>query len=338
MNKQTLQKIDSRPRGAGAAPFLAAGAVLAALAALQFSSTAALAVLAVGIATSLLAYVRRQKHRTVPVRYDLKGDEAARFADVSRACEALAASSKVWRVGIGPERLRPARRVEMARLGPPGIRTNVEVWRLDLGDSELFFMPETVLHREDDRYRAISYAAFDVAFGPEYRVEEGEAPPDADVVGHTWQHVGEDGRPDLRFQRNPRLTQVMYGLLEVSGPNLKARLRVSSRNAAMRFARTLGAETNGSSGENWIGDRDGNRNGDRNSRRAEEDMRVELAYGILGLQAGSPKGQVTTAYRKLAKLHHPDLLQDLEPEARELAESRMRAINDAYTALKHRVK
>jgi len=331
MNKKTLEEIGSRPRSAGAAPFLAAGAILAALAAFTYSRTAALAVLAVGTAAALLAYGRHLKRRTVPVHYDLDEEEDARFAEVRLACETLAASEKIWLAGDGPERLgEPGRLVELVRQDPPGIRANVEVWRLDLGDSELFFMPETVLLLEEDRYRAISYASFDVAFGPEYRVEEGEAPPDADVVGHTWQHVREDGRSDRRFQRNPRLTQVMYGLLEVSGPNLKARLRVSSRNAAMRFARTLGTERNGSSSNN--------RNGGRKPRADEEEMRVELAYGILGLQAGSPKEQVTTAYRKLAKLHHPDLLQDLEPEARELAEARMRTINDAYTSLKRQAR
>ena len=40
------------------------------------------------------------------------------------------------------------------------------------------------------------------------------------------------------------------------------------------------------------------------------------------------------SHKTLAKIHHPDLLHGLEPEARELAESRMRVINDAYSSLK----
>jgi DnaJ-domain-containing protein 1 len=334
MNKKTLERIGSRPRGAGAAPFMAAGALVAALATSPFSLTAALVVLVVGLATTLLVYARRVRRRTVPVRYDLREDEAARFADVRRACEALAASSKVWRVAEGPERLRePAREIEVTRCEPPGIRANVEVWGIDLGDSQLFFMPDTVLLLEDDRYRAISYASFDVDFAPEFRKEEGELPSDAEVTGRTWQHVREDVKPDRRrFPRNPRLTEVMYGLLEISGPHLKARLRISNRNAAMRFARTLGAEGYGSAGDKRNGTRNGN--GKPRTGGTGEEMRLELAYGILGLQASSSKDQVTAAYRKLAKLHHPDLLQDREPGARELAEERMRLINEAYTNLK----
>ncbi len=335
MNKKTLEEIGSRPRGAGAAPFLAAGAVLGALAVFSFSLTVALSILAVGTAIALLAYVRRVGRRTVPVRYDLQGEEDTRFANVKRACEALAMSEKVWRVEDGPEKLRePARQVVIARQDVPGIRTNVEVWGMELGDARLFFLPDTMLLLQDGRYRAISYASFDVIFGPEYRVNEGEAPSDADVIGHTWQHIREDGRRDHRFTRNPRLAEVMYGLLEISGSGFKVRLRVSNRNAAMRFARALGKEKNGSSGEDR--NRNGHRNG--NSRSAEEEMRVELAYGILGLRAGSPRDEVTTAYRKLAKIHHPDRLQGLEPEARELAESRMRVINDAYMDLKRQAK
>lgn len=323
LNKKTLKEIGSRPRGPGAAPLLAALAVLFSLGALLFSSTAALAVLAAGAALTLLVHVKRLKSQTVPVRYDLEGDEAARFAEVRRACEALAESEKVWLTGDGPEKPREqARMVEVSRQAPPGIRTNVEVWRMDLGDSRLFFMPDTVLLGTGDVYRAVSYESLHVAFAPEYRLEEGEAPSDAEVIGQTWQHVREDGRPDRRrFPRNPRQTEIMYGRLEISSPNLKACLRVSNRNAAMHFARTLGGERNGASG---------------NGRADEEEIRVELAYGILGLRAGSPREQVTTAYRKLAKLYHPDRLQDLEPEARELAEARMRTINAAYSDLKRR--
>ncbi len=336
MNKKTLEKIGAHPKGAGAATLLAAGALLAAIATFMLFSTAiALAILVVGAASALLMYARHGRRRAVPVRYDLQGDEATHFVDVRRACEALAESEKVWRVEDGPETLRaPVRQVGVAVQDPPGIRTNVDVWRLDLGDSQLYFMPDTLLLNQDELYRAISYASFDAAFGPEYRVEEGGAPSDADVVGHTWQHVREDGRPDLRFSRNPRLDQVMYGLLEISGSGFEVRLRVSNRNAAMRFARALGKERNVSQDEGRIG----NRNGERISRTTEEETRVELAYGILGLRAGSPQDQVTTAYRKLAKIHHPDLLHDLEPEARELAESRMRVINDAYSSLKRQAR
>jgi hypothetical protein len=336
MNKMTLEKMSARPKGVGAAPLLAVGALLAAIAAFMLFSTAmALGILVFGAAAALLVYARHRRRRVVPVRYDLQGDEATHFVDVRRACKALAESEKMWRVEDGPETLRaPTRQVGVAVQDPPGIRTNVDAWRLDLGDSQLYFMPDTLLLHQDERYRAISYASFDVAFGPEYRVEVGGAPSDADIVGHTWQHVREDGRPDLRFSLNPRLDQVMYGLLELSGSGFKVRLRVSSRNAAMRFARALGKERNVYQDEGRIR----NLGGERISRTTEEEMRVEMAYGILGLQAGSPRDQVTAAYRKLAKIHHPDLLHDLEPEARELAESRMRVINDAYSSLKRQAR
>ena len=339
MNRRTLEEIDARPKGAGAAPFVAAGAFLIALAVFTLSTTAAIAILIAGAGAALSMHVARLKRRTILVRYDLQGDEASHFAEVGLACEALAGSEKVWRIEDGPEKLRaPARQVEVSRHVPPGIRTNVGVWRLDLGNSQLYFMPDTMLLHQDERYRALSYASFDAVFGPEYRVEEGEAPSDAEVVGHTWQHVREDGRPDLRFSLNPRLSQVMYGLLEISGSGFKTRLRVSDQNAAMRFARTLGKDKNGPADGERIGNPGDNRFGNGTSRATEEEMRTELAYGILGLKAGSPQDQVTTAYRRLAKIHHPDLLQHLEPEARELAESRMRVINDAYSNLKRQAR
>jgi len=53
-----------------------------------------------------------------------------------------------------------------------------------------------------------------------HALEAGTPPPDAAVTGHSWQWVTKDGRPDMRYTQNPRLTAVRYGLLELSGQGL----------------------------------------------------------------------------------------------------------------------
>jgi DnaJ-class molecular chaperone len=44
--------------------------------------------------------------------------------------------------------------------------------------------------------------------------------------------------------------------------------------------------------------------------------------------------EITTAYRKLALTYHPDKVAHLAPEARELADQKMKEINAAYAQLK----
>ncbi|MCA1730089.1 MAG: DnaJ domain-containing protein [Actinobacteria bacterium] len=44
------------------------------------------------------------------------------------------------------------------------------------------------------------------------------------------------------------------------------------------------------------------------------------------------------AYKKKAKMYHPDRVASLAPEVREMAEFRMKEINAAYAELKRKVR
>lgn len=47
----------------------------------------------------------------------------------------------------------------------------------------------------------------------------------------------------------------------------------------------------------------------------------------------APKEEILAAYRKMARLYHPDRVEGLGPEFKELAERRMKEINAAYREL-----
>lgn len=53
-------------------------------------------------------------------------------------------------------------------------------------------------------------------------------------------------------------------------------------------------------------------------------------YDVLGVRHGAPPEEVRRAYVRLARQHHPDLV---EPGRREEAEHRMRVINEAWAVL-----
>ena len=61
-------------------------------------------------------------------------------------------------------------------------------------------------------------------------------------------------------------------------------------------------------------------------------------FAVLGLPSTATWDEVVTAHRQLAKLHHPDRLQDAEPDVRMMSEQTMRHVNAAYQELRERFK
>jgi DnaJ-domain-containing protein 1 len=59
-------------------------------------------------------------------------------------------------------------------------------------------------------------------------------------------------------------------------------------------------------------------------------------YVVLGLPDSASWEQISTAHRRLAKLHHPDRLLDATPEKRKQSEAQMRELNIAYSELRRR--
>ena len=59
-------------------------------------------------------------------------------------------------------------------------------------------------------------------------------------------------------------------------------------------------------------------------------------YVVLELPATATWDDITSAHRRLAKLHHPDRLMDATPEQRESGDRRIRELNIAYMELRRR--
>ncbi len=57
-------------------------------------------------------------------------------------------------------------------------------------------------------------------------------------------------------------------------------------------------------------------------------------YEILNIPPGATQKQIRSAYKKLAHMYHPDKVEGLAPEYRQIADQKMKAINAAYEQLK----
>ena len=228
----------------------------------------------------------------------------------------------------------------MGRLKTPGIRTNIPIRGIDAGQKILFF-PEAVLVLEED-YKPIPYESLAVYFSSERRLEEGQAPTDAEVIGRTWRYTRDDGSPDRRYANNPEVSVVLYGLLEISGSSgLEVMLLVSDKDAAAGFARAFGTDpgardTTDAAREKQTEEKPRDKRARHNAKDAEQEARTEAALMTLGVMSGASAGEINAAYREMARIYHPDKVANESLEVREYAEQRMKEINTAYTQLKRR--
>jgi hypothetical protein len=367
LTNRTLARINNRPRKVGRLPLLAVGGVTLVLAALLYVYEVlpyfvTLAVLGGGTLLVFLLYRTQKAKATISLSYkgNLGEEVASQFSSVREALEGLASSGRIWRLAGSAKlpktgEVAPSPEREPARVGllsTPGIKADVPVWGMEAGDESIYFFPEGALLYMDDRYDPLPYKSLKVTFSSGRFFEEGDLPDDATIVERTWRFSRPDGSPDPRYKKdNVEIPVVLYGLLEIGIPSLpKVRLEVSDRLAAARFARTFGAEvsTEELNGEK-AGHREEHRRADKDAGRSsskeggeehrsaetlEREARLATARRALGVSKGAGVEEISAAYRKLARTHHPDKVANLEPEVREYSEQRMKEINAAYAEFK----
>ena len=367
LSNRTLARINKRPREVGRLPILVVGGGTLILAALLYlfevlPSSGILAVLGGGTLLVIFLYRTQKAKMTISLTYkgNLDEETSARFSSVRKALEGLGSSGRIWRLS-GSARLPKAGEVapsperEPARAGllpTPGIRADVPVWGIEAGDESIFFFPEGALIYRDDRYDPLPYKSLKVAYSLGRFFEEEDLPDNATIVESTWRFSRPDGSPDPRYKKDSvEIPVVLYGLLEISTPSIpKVRLEVSDRLAAARFARTFGAKVSteepkekktGHGEEHRRADRDSRRSSSkegREERRSAEildrEARLATARRALGVSKKAGAEEISAAYRKLARTHHPDKVANLEPEVREYSEQRMKEINAAYAEFK----
>lgn len=302
-------------------------------------------VLLVGCIFSWKIHRGDQLKRTTPLFYELEQDALNKFTAIQKACEALSRSARVWRIqteqptwdkrrNAGASSLITRHSVCVSRVSPPFIATNVDVWGMKLNDFMLFFMPDYIFVLQYGKYGTVSYDSLNISFSPTHFIENQTVPPDAQVVNYTWQYVNKNGSPDRRFSNNRQMPIAQYGFIQFqSQAGMNIHLHASSLDAASYFANvfnrfsanSLRYKERRSTPENVGGIGQG---------KFTVDESLKSAYEILGVSIGASAEQITTAYRQMAKMYHPDRLTNLAPEFMEIAEERMKDINEAYAKLK----
>jgi hypothetical protein len=78
--------------------------------------------------------------------------------------------------------------------------------------------------------------------------------------------------------------------------------------------------------------------GSTGKKPERESAEEQDPYRILDVDQHATKDELAAAYRKIAKMYHPDMVAGLAPEYREIAEKKMKIINAAYRKAKDAVE
>lgn len=203
---------------------------------------------AVVVVAALLIGSRMDAHRrSAVVVYDLEPDAAAAYEELTRAFDALAASSMKWHIdsggtvrdihtwkrNAGATSIIDKRPTEFGYALPRVLKTNITPPFMKVGKETLYWLPDVVLVVESGKIGAVSYDMLEVLWQDSRFIEEGDVPRDARVVGQTWKHPNKNGGPDRRFANNRQLPICLYESIHLRSRNgLNELLQVSSNGRA----------------------------------------------------------------------------------------------------------
>jgi hypothetical protein len=199
-----------------------------------------------------------------------------------------------------------------------------------LGDSQLYFLPDTIQYRDGRGFGAIAYNDLQVTQRFTRFIESDTVPGDATVVDHTWLYVNKSGGPDRRFNNNRQLPVLQLGELGFASlKGLNIQLNVSNAQQSLAFVNC------------WQPLFQRAQPNEQKTRSQQPPKRAEppvslmaSARKMLGVDDGASAAEISAAYRHLAQMYHPDKVAGLAPEFQALADMRMREINAAYEVLK----
>jgi hypothetical protein len=305
-----------------------------------------------GIWTAWVTSQQEKLARTTTLQYKLEEESNREFTDLQNAIEALAKSGSIWRVisrtptwdwkrNAGATSLINRRRIRAGYMQPPFIQTRIKLYGLSIDSFQLFFLPDQVLMYQNGKYGAINYASLSVSVSPTRFIEEDGVPSDSNIVDSTWRYVRKDGGPDGRFSNNRQIPIVQYGYIELtSQTGINLHFHISNLGYAQQFANNLSSYIRYSQSPNATSTgRESSRksnyeNQTKNSKSNESSPKEENAYTVLNIPNNASWEEISSAYKKMAQMYHPDKVAGLAPEYREIAEKRMKTINAAYEQLK----
>jgi len=122
---------------------------------------------------------------------------------------------------------------------PPFLKTNAECYFAKLKKEKIYILPDKIIIINGNKIGAIDFSDLRIKC-ERTRFLEKIAPPDAEIVGETWQYVNKNGTPDKRFKNNYKLWECRYGEISfMAGSGLNVLLQCSNIKKVDEFNNVL---------------------------------------------------------------------------------------------------
>jgi hypothetical protein len=252
-SKSLLDELNQKKREITIWPFFCA----ATLVILWIASTVNLptwALFIIGIAGLFATHIRWNKdtlNKNAVLMYDFDPEMERAYEQFLLAAERLSKCSAAWHIEAsskvhdskyhaGASNLIRRSSTSLKKSEPPYLKTNIEVFSLEVGKQVLYFFPDKVLVYQSNCVGAVDYKNLHASARPTRFIEDSRVPNDSAVVDRTWQYVNKSGGPDRRFKDNRELPVCLYEELSFSSETgLNEVLQFSKSGSAADFCNSL---------------------------------------------------------------------------------------------------
>jgi hypothetical protein len=309
----------------------------------------------IGVIGLYLAWGTNQQEKLARIstlRYNLDEETTSAFTEFQKAFNELTKAVRIWRVtsrkatwdwkrNAGASSLITRGRITVGSSNPPFLQTQIKVYSFSLGSMQLSFLPDQIFVFQNGKYGAVSYTSLEVNTYPTRYIESDGVPNDSKILEYTWQYVRKDGGPDRRFSNNRQIPVVQYGQIEFSSQTgMNLHFQDSKLSLAQGFAQALSryADFYKSSHPHSSNKTSSTTQEEKPKPKPNAKPQVSGAHTVLNVPSNASKEEITSAYKKLAQQYHPDKVEGLGPEFKELAEKLIKDINAAYKELMSKFK
>lgn len=169
-------------------------------------------------------YRQDKKRKSIFITYELDEVLEDLQKDMISSFKVFARSNKKWQIvntkrnydvkytagaGITVDR-KEIKEVSSHKLPTPFFETNIEIPFIALQNTELYFLPDRLLLKRNNKFAAVQYGNIDIRILPVSFREYNGVPSDATVTDYTYKYVNKNGGADRRFANNPRVPICAY--------------------------------------------------------------------------------------------------------------------------------
>lgn len=210
----------------------------------------------IGVVLGIAASVFESRRRTVKIFYDFEADDTSSFSKLVQAINHLAECNRLWvyvdsrdltsthesKINAGASSLVNREPATVGTGTPPWVETNVTIPTLKARGITAYFMPDCILVYDSTGVGCVEHASLSFSTSSERFIEDGQVPPDTDVVDSTWKYANKRGGPDRRFKNNREIPICLYGKLDLStSTGLLYHLQTSKKDAPKNFSKQYSA-------------------------------------------------------------------------------------------------